>query len=155
MGYSHSSDPTNVMYYATSTHFYVENEISESIASGWYMTFPLCGSGQYWYSFESEDSYEGFDIYVLPPGTDAGTVYSGDGLVYTDCGSAGMANYSNSCNVASGASIYIRPTHYYNGVTITGEIISLDEPVWPDMTWDASVFEYDDSDLIYYRDLFR
>ena len=155
MGYSHSSDPTNVMYYVTSTHFDVEGAISESIASGWYMTFPICGSGRYWYSFESEDSYEGFDIYVLPPGTDAGTVSSGGGLVYTDCGSAGITSYYNSCNVASGASIYIRPTHYYNGVTITGEIISLGEPVLPDMTWDASVFEYIDSDLIYYRDLFR
>ena len=155
MGYSHSPDPTNVMYYITSTHFYVEQDISESIASGWYMTFPLCGLGEYWYSFESDRTYEGFDIYVLPTGADAAAVYSGDGLVYADCGAAGIANYRNSCNVGYGASIYISPTHYYNGVTVTGEVISLDEPVWPVMTWDESVFEYEDSDLLYYHDLFR
>ena len=155
MGYSHSPDLTNVMYYLTSTHFYVEQDISESIASGWYMTFPLCGLGEYWYSFESDSTYEGFDIYVLPPGADAAAVYSGDGLVYADCGAAGIANYRNSCNVDYGASIYISPTHYYNGVTVTGEVIALDEPVWPVMTWDESVFEYEDSDLLYYHDLFR
>ena len=155
MGYSHSPDPTNVMYYLTSTHFYVEQDISESIASGWYMTFPLCGLGEYWYSFESDSTYEGFDIYVLPPGAGAAAVYSGDGLVYADCGAAGIANYRNSCNVDYGASIYISPTHYYNGVTVTGEVIALDEPVWPVMTWDESVFEYEDSDLLYYHDLFR
>ncbi|MQG55512.1 MAG: matrixin family metalloprotease [SAR202 cluster bacterium] len=154
MGYSHSSNPTNVMYHNTATHFFVEQDISEAIASGWYMTFPLCGSGQYFYSFESENSYEGFDIYVLPPGTDGATVNSG-GLVYTDCGSTGIASYSNSCNVSFGASIYISPTHYYNGVTITGKVITPDESVWPDMEWDASVFEYEASDLLYYRDFFR
>ena len=154
MGYSHSSDPTNVMYHTTTTHFYVEQDISETIASGWFMTFPLCESGQYLYSIESANSYEGFDIYVLPPGTDAATVDSG-GLVYTDCGSAGMASFSNSCNVSLGASIYISPTHYYNGVTITGEVITPDESAWPDMTWDESVFQYETSDMLYYRDLFR
>ena len=154
MGYSHSSDPTNVMYHTTTTHFYVEQDISETIASGWFMTFPLCESGQYLYSIESANSYEGFDIYVLPPGTDAATVGSG-GLVYTDCGSAGMASFSNSCNVSLGASIYISPTHYYNGVAITGEVITPDESAWPDMTWDESVFQYETSDMLYYRDLFR
>jgi len=154
MGYSHSSDPTNVMYPTTTTHLYVEQDISETIASGWFMTFPLCESGQYLYSIESANSYEGFDIYVLPPGTDAATVGSG-GLVYTDCGSVGMASFSNSCNVSLGASIYISPTHYYNGVTITGEVITPDQSVWPDMVWDASVFQYETSDMLYYRDLFR
>ena len=155
MGYSHSSDPTNVMYYQTSTHFYAEQDISESIASDWYMTFPLCEPGKYRYSFASDSSYEGFDIYVLPPGTDGATVSSGDGRVYTDCGAPTMAEYSNSCNVENGASIYISPTHSYNGVKITGEIIFLDKPVWPDMTWDDSVFEYEGSDLLYYRSLFH
>ena len=92
---------------------------------------------------------------MLPPGADAAAVYPGDGLVYADCGAAGIANYRNSCNVDYGASIYISPTHYYNGVTVTGEVIALDEPVWPVMTWDESVFEYEDSDLLYYHDLFR
>ena len=155
MGYSHSSDPTNVMYYQTSTHFYAEQDISESIASDWYMTFPLCEPGKYWYSFSSDSSYKGFDIYVLPPGTDGEAVSSGEGRVYTDCGALRMAEYSDSCNVGNGASIYISPIHSYNGVQITGEIIFLDKPVWPDMTWDDSVFEYERSDLLYYRSLFH
>ena len=154
MGYSHSSDPTNVMYRNTTTHFYIEQYISDTIASGWYQTFPLCGSGQVLYSIESESQYEGFDIHVLPPETDAATVGSG-GLVYTDCGSTGMASFSNSCNVSLGASIYITPTHYYNGVTITGEVTTSDESARPDMDWDPSVFQYEESDMLYYRDLFR
>ena len=154
MGYSHSSDPTNVMYRNTTTHFYIEQYISDTIASGWYQTFPLCGSGQVLYSIESESQYEGFDIYVLPPETDPATLDSG-GLVYTDCGSTGMASFSNSCNVSLGAFIYITPTHSYNGVTITGEVTTSDESAWPDMEWDPSVFQYEESDMLYYRDLFR
>jgi hypothetical protein len=154
MGYSHSSDPTNVMYSTTTTHFDVEQYISDTIASGWYQTFPLCVSGQVLYSIESESQYEGFDIHVLPPETDPATLDSG-GLVYTDCGSTGMASFSNSCNVSLGASIYITPTHDYNGVTITGEVTTPDESAWPDMDWDLSVFQYEESDMIYYRDLFR
>ena len=154
MGYSHSSDPTNVMYRNTTTHFYIEQYISDTIASGWYQIFPLCGSGQVFYSIESESQYEGFDIHVLPPETDPATLDSG-GLVYTDCGSTGMASFSNSCNVSLGASIYITPTHDYNGVTITGEVTTSDESAWPEMDWDPSVFQYEESDMFYYRDLFR
>ena len=66
-----------------------------------------------------------------------------------------MASFSNSCNVSLGASLYITPTHYYNGVTITGEVTTSDESARPDMDWDPSVFQYEESDMLYYRDLFR
>ena len=43
MGYSHSFDSTNVMYSNTTTHFDVEQYISETIASGGIGHSPFAG----------------------------------------------------------------------------------------------------------------
>ena len=71
MGYGHSGNPSNVMYRETDTKFVLEQVVANVLSGGWYMTFPLCNGGSYWYSFESDDSYKGFDLYVLPPGVEA------------------------------------------------------------------------------------
>ncbi|HIM38269.1 MAG TPA: matrixin family metalloprotease, partial [Dehalococcoidia bacterium] len=155
MGYGHSSIPNNVMYSTTGTQFVVEQEISEIISAGWWVTIPLCRPGSYGYSFASDDDYRGFDVYVLPPGIGGADIAAGRGRVYTDCGKANMIRYSNNCNVQYGASIYLRNTSTYEALKLEGEIVALDEPSWPDMTWDQSAFQYDDADLDYYWSLFH
>ena len=51
IGYGHSSNPNNVMYSTTDTQFEVEQDIGDVIPGGWWMTFPLCSSGNYRYFF--------------------------------------------------------------------------------------------------------
>jgi len=155
IGYGHSSDPSNVMYWKTDTKFDVEQDISEVIPGGWYINLTLCKGGSYRYTFESDDIYKGFDLEVLPPGVDASGISVGEGLVYTDCGKANMVKFSDSCNVTLGASIYVGNSSLYDAVRIDGEIISLDQPLWPNMVWDQAAFGYEDADLNTYWNLFH
>ena len=155
MGYGHSGNPSNVMYRETDTKFVLEQVAADVLSGGWYMTFPLCNGGSYWYSFESDDSYKDFDLYVLPPGVEAASISLGEALGYTDCGKANMVRYTNSCDVQVGAIIFVANRSLYDAVRLSGEIISLDEPAWPNMEWDQDAFQYDDGQLNYYWDLFH
>jgi len=155
MGYGHSSNPNNVMYWQTETRFDVEQEIADIVSAGWYFTYPLCGSGSYRYSFESDNASNDFDLYVLPPGTDASTISTGEGLVYTECGKANVVQYTDTCNLPSGAVIYIENSSIYNAVRLDGEIVSIDQPSRPNMEWDETTFQYDDSKLDTYWNLFH
>ena len=155
MGYGHSSNPNNVMYFQTDTRFDAEQDIAEIIAGGWYFTFPFCEGGSYWYSFESDDIYKGFNLEVLPPGVDASDISLGKGLVYTDCGKSSTVSFTANCNVAVGASIYVANSSLYDAVRIDGKIILLDDPPWPIMEWDKAAFQYDDAQLNTYWNLFH
>jgi len=119
------------------------------------MTFPLCSSGNYRYFFESDDDYTGFNVYVLPPGVSGGEFAAGNGKYYTSCEKLNMIRTSNTCNVLLGASIYLKNTSSYQAITLEGEITSLDDPPWPDMDWDDSARQYTESDMNYYRSVFR
>ena len=125
MGYGHSSNPNNVMYYQTTTGLEVEQEISELIPAGYAYTFPLCESGTYSYSFESENRNAGFDILVIPPGVDSKSISTGGGRVYTGCGKENRLSYSGSCEVGSGARIYIANKSSAAALPIEGQIINI------------------------------
>jgi hypothetical protein len=155
VGYGHSSNPNNVMYWQTETRFDVEQKIADIVSPGWYFTYPLCGSGSYRYSFESDNANNDFDIYVLPPDTDASTISTGEGLVYTACGKANVVQYTDTCGVPSGAVIYIENSSFYNAIRLDGEIIPMDQPSWPNMEWDETEFQYDDTKLDTYWNLFH
>ena len=155
MGYGHSSNPNNVMYSTTDTQFEVEQDIADIIGGGWSMTFPLCSSGNYRYFFESDDDYTGFNVYVLPPGVSGEEFEVGNGSYYTSCESVSMVRTWNTCNILLGASIFLKNITAYKALTFEGEITALDEPPWPDMTWDDSARQYRESDMDYYRSLFR
>ena len=155
MGYGHSSDPNNVMYWQTRTRFDVEQEIADIVSPRWYFTYELCDGGNYWYSFESDDSSTGFDLYVLPPGTDASEISIGEGLIYTGCGEANTVAYTGTCNVDAGAVIYIENYNFSDAVRLDGVIVLLNEPPRPVMDWDQAAFEYDDAQLNTYWNLFH
>jgi len=155
MGYGHSSDPNNVMYWQVETRFDVEQYIADIVSPGWYFTYELCRGGNHWYSFESDDSDTGFDLYVLPPGTDASEISMGGGLVYTGCGEANTVAYTGTCNVPAGALIYIENYSLSDAVRLDGVIVLLNEPPRPVMDWDQTAFEYDDAQLNTYWNLFH
>ena len=155
MGYGHSNDPNNVMYWQTETKFDVEQVIADIVSPRWYFIYKLCGEGNYWYSFESDDSYKGFDLYVLPPGTDPSLISIGEGFIYTGCGEANTVAYTGTCNVLAGAVIYIENYSLSDAVRLDGVIILLNEPSRPVMDWDQAAFEYDDAQLNTYWNLFH
>lgn len=155
MGYGHSSNPNNVMYSQTATRFEVDQEISEVISGGWSYTIPLCGEGTYSYSFETDDPYMGFDLFVIPSGGDTNSISGGNSRGYIGCGKERMHRYSGSCVVESGSKIYIENISAINTIHLSGKIININNPPWPDMTWDQNVFKYDNNQLTKYWELFR
>ncbi len=155
MGYGHSSDPNNVMYWQTETRFDVEQYIADIVSPGWHFPYELCRGGDHWYSFESDDSSTGFDLYVLPPGTDPSLISIGEGFIYTGCGEANTVAYTGTCNVLAGAVIYIENYSLSDAVRLDGVIILLNEPSRPVMDWDQAAFEYDDAQLNTYWNLFH
>jgi len=155
MGFGHSSDPDNVMYYQMDTRFAIDEIISEVLSGNWFVTFPICGSGEYFYSFEVEGLYDGFDIYVLPPGQDAYEISGGSGSYYPSCSAESMRRISRYCTVGYGSVIYIGNTSHDTTIRLSGKIIDKNSSPWPNMTWDENAYQYDSSELIGYWNLFR
>ena len=155
VGYRHSNDPNNVMYYQIATRFVVEQQVSQVISGGWSYTLPMCKAGAYSYSFEIDNQFGGFDLFVIPRGVDP-KIFSGEyGSYYIGCGKEDMVRYSGSCNVASGAQIYILNNSPSSAIRLEGEIVNTTRPPWPNMNWDGSAFHYDTAELTGYMELFR
>ena len=154
VGYGHSSDQNNIMYEFGETQFAVDQEISEVVSGGWYHTVPICGPGDYYYSFETENLNQGFDIFVLRPEADPESAIRRQSGVYADCGRRAMQRYSDTCTVLRGSSVLI-----YNdsrdAIRLTGRIIDRNEIRWPEMKWDEKVFRYDDALLKEFYELFN
>ena len=106
-------------------------------------------------SFKSDNSYTGFDLFVIPPGVDSKSISRGKGRAYVGCGEEAVVRYSGSCNVDSGAKIYIANNSLSSAIRLEGEIVNTTSPPWPDMNWDGSAFQYDTAGLTRYRKLFR
>ena len=163
MGYGHSRNANNIMYERIDTQFVADWEISEVIASGKYYTFPICGAGTYYYSFETGDPDHSFDIFVLPPGTNPKSISAGNGRAYTDCGKQNMRRYSNSCTVSEGSKIYITKTSPLeiirfwrsDAIQVSGQIVDQNTLPWPDTEWDERAFRYDSAQLRKYHNLFH
>ena len=155
-GYGHSNDPDNVMYPTTRTRFAVEQDISKVIAAGWTWRFPLCESGKYSLRFaiDDEDETGGFDLVVLRKYVDWDDYHDEDYDAYPFCGKGQWRRIWRSCEVEPGAYIYIKNYNSLQAIRLTGEIILLDEPDWPNMQWDENAFYYDQETLDYYRKLF-
>ena len=106
---------------------YVYDEtISESLWSGWYVSYKICSDDQILYYFESNSEYDGFEIYILPPETNVREFMNyGEGSYYL-CEEYRMSwtNRVNWCNIDSGSNIVL----YNPGqdtIELTGYIKSL------------------------------
>ena len=154
LGYSHSNDLNNVMYYLTSIQFAKDKEFSYSIESNYWRWIYFCGSGEQYYYVSSNSEEDGFDVYVLPPNTDPSTFVSERGSGYTNCGAERKLSFSHTCSIASGSKLMIHNYEDYT-IKITGFMIDENSNKWPEMTWDYNAFQYDTSYMNYVRDLFH
>ena len=84
----------------------------QDLQSGWYMTYTVCNRGPVYYSFSTDHEYDGFRIYVLPPGTDVGGFVGERVGSYYTCEGHGQTwhAYHNTCNVEAGSSIVVHNT---------------------------------------------
>ena len=154
-GYGHSDDPNNVMYPTTETRFEVEQSISRVVAAGWIWRFPLCSAGRYSIEFEADGDEDGFDVVVVREYVDWDDYHEEDYEAYRSCVNGRWHRVTQTCDVESGAYIYIQNYDWGEAIRLSGQIIQLDDPPWPNMQWDEDAFYYDEETLDYYRELFE
>jgi len=66
MGYGHSDDQNNIMYYSSPQQFYPDFEKNIFLADGVYQQLAFCKGGSYAYTITTDSQYSGFDVNVLP-----------------------------------------------------------------------------------------
>ena len=153
MGFGHSNNPDNIMYYKTDSRFETEYDKTLALDEGESYTLPFCNGGTMQYQVSSEDQYNGFYVYVLPPETDPKNFIEFDvGQYYPDCSTENlMTKYGSTCTVPDGAKLVIEHPYDINLldsdlIRVDVKIINLDQVKVPaDLSWDMSVFEYDDA----------
>jgi len=159
MGYGHSDDPNNIMYYASVQQFYPDIDDSYYLGDGIMATVPFCGSGSYQYTVEvvEGDEYTGFDVDVLPPEQDPTKFVNEGGLHYPDCSPDGQfTSVSKECTVGGdGVNNFSKLIIFndpYSGtpgeaIRINVTIIDFNPHAKPDLEWDSDAFQYDDEFL--------
>ena len=153
-GYGHSINPDNIMYPTLDIRFAVEQEVSDVIAAGWYHTYPFCNDGSYSFEFETDDASSDFEFAVLPPDVSVEDYLYDDGEPNYSCEYGDLQRVDDTCRVYPGDKVIIYNDDEDEAIRISGTIILLDQPDWPDMQWDEDAFSYDDETLDYYRQLF-
>ena len=155
LGYSHSSDPNNVMYYQTQTQFETDVEHSFSLGRGSAQFFSFCNSGAVAYYAASSSNSDGFQAQIIPPnGGTAQDFVEGKGLIYTDCGGKNYQWLSRSCNIARGSYLGFINSEDHT-IFISFKMYDKNSGYWPEMTWDKNSFQYDNTYLNHVWNLFR
>jgi hypothetical protein len=152
MGYGHSDDQNNVMYYSSPQQFYPDFEKNIFLADGVYQPLTFCKGGSYEYTITTDSQYSGFDVNVLPPEQDVQEFIDEGGLHYPSCSADSMVSFRQECNVAGdGVNNFSKLLIYNDRNSGTpGEPINIDvkiidlNPLWlPELAWDEKAFRYD------------
>ena len=151
MGYGHSDDQNNVMYYSSPQQFYPDFERTELLADGVYLQIPFCKGGSYAYTITTDSQYSGFNVNVLPPKQDPKEFVDEGGLHYPSCSADFMVSFSKECDVAGGVNNFSTLViHNNQNSGAPGEAINIDvkiidlNPFWlPEIVWDEKAFQYE------------
>jgi len=159
-GFSHSNDPNNIMYATLQTQFSMDIDKTITLDEGFFQTLPFCNQGTYSYSLSGSSDSNGFWIYVITPETDPLSFIQGDdGQYYSDCsGDEAYANYSNSCTVSKGASLLVYNRNdllKFSAISVTIQVVDLNQMPSLDFIWDMDAFEYDFNELTEIYNLFH
>ena len=152
MGYGHSDDQNNIMYYSSPQQFYPDFEKNIFLADGVYQQLAFCKGGSYAYTITTDSQYSGFDVNVLPPEQDVQEFVDEGGLHYPSCSADSMVSFSQECDVAGdGVNNFSKLLiHNDRNSGTPGEAINIDvkiidsSPFWlPELAWDEKAFQYD------------
>lgn len=158
LGYGHSNDPNNVMYYKTQSQFYKTVEHSFSLEGGQSRWFSFCDAGQVLFGAKSSKDTDGFNAFAIPADNprefsrNGGSVYlATDGQ---NCGAKNVISLSKVCNVGSDAYLHFKNNELHT-IYITFTMYDQNPGHWPEMTWDQNAFEYDPSYLYKVYNMFH
>jgi len=158
LGYSHTNDPSNIMYKNVNSQFYQDVTHSFSLEGGYSQWFPFCNPGAIKFHAASSKNTDGFNVFAIPPDdpSEFGKVGS---LRYLDndgdaCGSDKMISITRYCDVGSGAYLHFKNIQSHT-INITFEMYNENRITWPDMTWPSETFQYSSSYLNEIRNMFH
>ena len=154
MGYGHSSDPNNIMYYTGNTKFSVDYDDYVTLDEGFFWYLPFCDTSNYRYDLASDNEYSGFMAYVIPPDTDASDFISNNiGMYYPSCSTEQtMITWSSKCSIPVGAKLLIhnpRQPNQDSAINIDVTVYDLEQLPNVDLSWDSEAFRYDQELLDY------
>ena len=158
MGFLHSDDPNNIMYYNFPQQFYPDFGKNIFLADGVYQQIPFCKGGSYAYTITTDSQYTGFDVDVLPPEQDVQEFVDEGGLHYPSCSADSMVSFYQECDVAGDGVNNFSKLVIHNDLNsgTPGDAINIDvkiidlSPFWsPELAWDENVFVYDQEFLDY------
>ena len=122
LGQGHSNNSNNIMYYQIDTQYEYDYKETITLRDGYRHQIPFCNSGDVFFTTEKAyDSSAGYELYVIPPSTDASDfVFRSEGKYYPDCsGDSGQTynSISKSCNnLPSGAKLVLyNPSNFGTG----------------------------------------
>jgi len=161
MGFGHSNDADNIMYYQTQSKFAADYEDSVFLDEGYYQTIPFCNEGTYYYEVTGYHENNGFELYVLPQETDPASFIGGhpDATYYSDCSGAyqqAYTSFSQSCTIPYGSKLLIynkNDLFQFDAIKLDVWIVDDNENDTPDMQWNMEDFEYDQQALDEVRSL--
>ena len=108
LGYDHSDNPYDLMYYKVTTKYKIDIEETEIIPDGSLRFYPICTRNDIAeYSFEVS-STEPLDIYVVPSIDDFNKFKEKEAFSrYVDCSQKGVELYEKECTIESGSGIIL------------------------------------------------
>ncbi len=153
IGFGHSNDPNSIVYPKIDPRFETDYEETIALDEGEYITLQFCSGGTKGYEISSEDQFNGFYVYVLPPETDSTNfIEYGIGKDIPNCSTEDlMVTFGKTCTVPEGAKLVI--DHPYDSDFLNSDLIRVDvmiisdpgKTIGVDAQWDSDTFEYDDA----------
>jgi len=158
LGYLHSNDPKNIMYFSTSSQYYQDVTNTFALESGSSRWFSFCNTGAISFHAESSKSTDGFNVWAIPPDDPRGFSNNGGATyVSTDgqrCGKDNMVSITRNCIVGSGAYLHFKNKEFHT-IYITFEMYDRNPGHWPEMIWDQDAFSYDPAYLTKIYNMFH
>ena len=149
LGFGHSNDPNNTMYYSTSPTFETDYKNILTLDEGEYVSIKFCNKGLMNYQVSTDGEHDGFYIYVIAPETNAGNFINNEqGKYYSECsgGNKLMVSYTDTCDVPAGSQLLIYNYNellQFDAYRVDVKITNLNERSIPDFSWDFDAFQYD------------
>jgi hypothetical protein len=153
LGYGHSDDPTNIMYFMIDSRFEKDFEGMITVADDRFFATPFCNDGLYAYSFTGANAQmqHGVYTYVISAESSPADFVKGIGQYYPGCSDPNdYISYSNTCTVKQGDTLLI---HNVKDMLRSGSseidlfTIDLRQRDVPNLEYDINTLEYDEEYL--------
>jgi len=158
LGYNHSQDYNNIMYFSVGHKTVVDVKHYFTLKAGYSQWWSFCSDGNVSWNAKSSQNTDGFNAFAIPSDDPRGFSNDGGRVYLTtngeSCGKNNVISITRYCTVGNGAYLHFKNNEDHP-IDITFEMYDQNPGKNPDMTWDRNSFHYDSTYLSYVWNLFR